>query len=68
MKAMRVRIKGLKPCPFCGSGVDVITGMVMGTLTFICPKCGADVMFYGSEHDVGKAKEAWNRRATDWMN
>lgn len=68
MKAMRIKINGLKPCPFCESKVDVITAPLMGTLTFICPNCGADVMFYGSEHDVKKAQAAWNRRGADGLS
>lgn len=36
----------LKPRPFCGGKID---------------KCGADVCFYGAEHEP-KASKAWNRR------
>ena len=60
--------KDVKPCPFCGGKTSVINGLMMGTLTFICDECGADVMFYGSEHDFEKAKQAWNRRAPDGTN
>lgn len=51
----------LKPCPFCGGEVEKKDGFIYGTKTFICHKCGADVMFYGGEKDP-KATEKWNRR------
>lgn len=51
----------LKPCPFCGGRVKMINGM-LGTIMFICEKCGADVMFFGVEQDKDKAVKAWNRR------
>lgn len=54
----------LKACPFCGSKVRKKVGSFMGTIMFICPKCGADVCFYGAEHEP-KATEAWNRRVKE---
>lgn len=53
----------LKPCPFCGGEATMVKGIVMGTNTFTCGKCGADVMFFGAELDAKKAIEAWNRRS-----
>lgn len=62
MKAKRKRLsRKLLPCPFCGAEVKRTKGIVMGTITFVCGTCGADVMFYGAEYDP-KASEAWNRR------
>lgn len=53
----------LKPCPFCGSKkVKKVTSPLQGTQMFICANCGADVCFYGAEHEP-KATKAWNRRA-----
>lgn len=51
----------LKPCPFCGGKVKKRIGPIQQTVMFICQKCGADVCFYGAEHEP-KATEAWNRR------
>ena len=56
-----VEIK-LKPCPFCGGAVNKKIGPYKGTIMFVCNKCGADVCFYGAEHEP-KATQAWNRRA-----
>lgn len=52
----------LKPCPFCGGEVKIFTAPIKGTQMFICHKCGADVSFFGVEHQP-KATIAWNRRA-----
>ena len=52
----------LKPCPFCGGNVKKRIAPLMGTVMFVCEKCGADVCFYGAEHEP-KATFAWNRRA-----
>ena len=54
----------LKACPFCGGRAEKFIGPVKGTVMFICRKCGADVCFYGAEHEP-KATEAWNRRAKE---
>lgn len=51
----------LKKCPFCGKEVKRFVSPVMDTVMFVCGECGADVCFYGSEHEP-KATEAWNRR------
>ena len=51
----------LKPCPFCGGKVNKRKAPLMGTIMFVCEKCGADICFYGAEHEP-KATEAWNRR------
>lgn len=51
----------LKPCPFCGGSVKKRIAPLMGTVMFVCEKCGADVCFYGAEHEP-KATLAWNRR------
>lgn len=53
--------KTLKPCPFCGGKVKTFIAPIMGTVMFTCNKCGADVCFYGAEHEP-KATKAWNRR------
>ena len=52
----------LKPCPFCGGKVNKKIAPLMGTIMFICDKCGADICFYGAEHEP-KATQAYNRRA-----
>ena len=52
----------LRPCPFCGSRVKMTKGILKGTNTSICPKCGADVMFYGADHDREKFIKKWNSR------
>ena len=52
----------LRPCPFCGSRVRMTKGILKGTNTIICPKCGADVMFYGADHDREKFIKKWNSR------
>ena len=51
----------LKPCPFCGEKVRKVKAPLMGTIMFVCDKCGADVCFYGGEHEP-KATIKWNRR------
>lgn len=57
----------LKPCPFCGGRVKMVNGIIAGTIVFVCEKCGADVMFFGTEKDKDKAVKAWNRRAKRWL-
>lgn len=52
----------LKPCPFCRGKVKKNIAPIIGMVMFVCEKCGADVCFYGAEHEP-KATEAWNRRA-----
>lgn len=52
----------LKPCPFCGSKVEMMIAPLKHTNMFICRKCGADVCFFGAEYDP-KSTQAWNRRA-----
>lgn len=53
----------LKDCPFCGSRVKMTKGLMKGTNVIVCPKCGADVMFYGADHDTTKFIKKWNSRA-----
>lgn len=53
--------ESLKPCPFCGAEVKKQKGIVKGITMFICPKCGADVCFFGAEYEP-KATKAWNSR------
>lgn len=57
----------LKPCPFCGSKVELIIapgyfsqGLSSNGWFVKCKKCGIHQMPYQSDHD---AIEAWNRRA-----
>lgn len=53
----------LKPCPFCGNKkVKKVVAPLQLTQMFVCSECGADVCFYGAEHEP-KATQAWNRRA-----
>ena len=52
----------LKPCPFCGGKVNRFIGPLRKTVMIVCETCGADVCFYGAEHEP-KATKAWNRRA-----
>lgn len=52
----------LKPCPFGGSRVKMTKGVLQGTNVIICPKCGADVMFYGADNDREKFIKKWNSR------
>ena len=54
----------LKPCPFCGGEVRLFIAPIKSTTMFICKKCGADVCFFGAEHQP-KANKAWNRRVND---
>ena len=56
-------MREIKPCPFCGEKVQMRKGLVKGTNTMICYKCGADVMFYGADHDTDKFIKKWNSRA-----
>lgn len=60
MKAKVTKTK-LKPCPFCGSASIEKKIAPLGTTMFICKCCGADVCFYGAEHEPN-ATQAWNRR------
>lgn len=57
----RGKKSGLKPCPFCGSDVKKMTG-ILGTEMFVCRMCGADVCFYGGEREP-QASKRWNRRS-----
>lgn len=52
----------LKPCPFCGGKIEKVNAPMMNTVMFVCHKCGADVCFYGAEHEPNATK-AWNSRA-----
>lgn len=52
----------LRPCPFCGSRVRMTKGILNETNVIVCPKCGADVMFYGADHDREKFIKKWNSR------
>lgn len=54
----------LKPCPFCGGKVKRFIAPLRETVMIICETCGADVCFYGAEHEP-KATKAWNRRAKE---
>lgn len=57
----------LKPCPFCGcKKVKKVTAPFQKTQMFVCPECGADVCFYGAEHEP-QATRAWNRRVENEM-
>ncbi|RGG90628.1 restriction alleviation protein, Lar family [Ruminococcus sp. AF16-50] len=51
----------LRECPFCGGVTKRIISSYKQTVMFVCEKCGADVCFYGAEHEP-KATQAWNRR------
>ena len=51
----------LKPCPFCGGKIRKRIAPLMNTVMFVCDDCGADVCFYGGEHEP-KATERWNQR------
>ena len=54
----------LEPCPFCGGTVKLNHQMLMIELYSIeCPRCGAHVFFYYSEHSRAGMIAAWNRRA-----
>lgn len=52
----------VKTCPFCGGEVTKKIAPFAKTVMFVCNRCGADVCFYGAEHEP-KATMAWNRRA-----
>lgn len=54
----------LRECPFCGGEVKRIISPYKQTVMFVCEKCGADVCFYGAEHEP-KATQAWNSRNDD---
>ena len=57
----------IKPCPFCGGKVKKVIAPLMQTVMFICPDCGADVCFYGGEHEP-MATERWNQRIEEQEN
>lgn len=62
---MKVKINKLKPCPFCSNKtIKKVTSPIRNTQMFICENCGADVCFYGAEHEP-KATAAWNRRVNN---
>lgn len=48
----------LKPCPFCGCGAEMFTRG--GRYTARCRSCFCGT---GEYKDLGRASEAWNRRA-----
>lgn len=54
-------MRQIRECPFCGAKVIKFISPLKDTVMFICSCCGADVCFYGAEHEP-KATEAWNRR------
>ncbi len=54
----------LKPCPLCGGEIHNQISPRKDTIIFMCKKCGADICFYGAEHEP-KATQAYNRRADD---
>ena len=51
----------LKACPFCGAKVKKVIAPFKGTVMFVCSNCGADVCFYGAEHEPNATK-SWNTR------
>ena len=57
-------LRKLKHCPFCGSNVDMMQGIIYGGFAIKCQndECGADVYFYGAEYKPGEMVERWNRR------
>lgn len=56
-----MKLYNLKPCPFCGGFVKKVVGPFKKTIMFVCENCGADVCFYGAEHEPD-ATRAWNTR------
>lgn len=57
-------LKRLNKCPFCGSNVVMMQGIVYGGFAIECQneECGADVYFYGAELSPEEMAERWNRR------
>lgn len=64
----------LKPCPFCGSGVDVYGGQESWKPTLYDPDSGGDPYYIscncGCDFSIGcfdykEFVEAWNRRANE---
>ena len=55
----------LKPCAFCGHPVTLHQDLLKGTWVIVCGNCGADVMFFGAEHDRMKFIRKWNSRKGD---
>ena len=61
--------QGLKPCPFCGSNVEIqsFEGFDNKALYIVfCQNCGSRTSFHDRmENNFSKDKtiEAWNRRA-----
>ena len=52
----------LKNCPFCNDNdVWKRTYAVSGNVSFLCCKCGAEVVFHNAEKDP-EATKYWNRR------
>lgn len=61
MSNMRVRRKGLLPCPHCGGKAGVYEDYT-GWWLVQCDKCGASTMKKGTAEEC---VEAWNRRVND---
>lgn len=51
----------LKPCPFCGGNVYLVSGVAMGIAMIVCDHCGATVSFLGREFGTSAA-DAYNKR------
>lgn len=58
---MKSRIN-LKPCPFCGGKVEIVTGLLKGLTMIHCKQCGSLTSFQKNEK-ADKAIEMWNRWA-----
>lgn len=56
--------KLVKSCPFCGDK-DVWKRVyaISGNVSFVCCRCGAEVMFHNATTDP-KATEFWNKRTS----
>lgn len=65
---MKIAVKKLKPCPFCGNknimlcGGDDILSDGGGYWYIVCLVCGCTI--YGSESRT-KVIDSWNRRVSD---